>query len=257
MFKKLLIGLSALSIGCTAFASSSESAYIISGFDDVLRQAENTSLWKAALKILEPDTTFTGMAEIYQVVSEGQPVPEFSLVSATSTLFAQRFNELLNKSGYPTRKVYFRNWLTERSIEDFKISRIQTIMKEYPERKFIVIFDNSDPSLAMAETLRAMSMNRIEAIYLHQVIEKTTPKSAIPFFTAFDIALNEYRSGRLSIAGVQTVADAILKENRTANIFPAYALCPRNYNPCLTADGEATKICELVRAHTIDLCRHR
>ncbi len=39
-----------------------EKPYIISGFDDVLRQAENTGLLKASLQIFEKDKTFVGSA---------------------------------------------------------------------------------------------------------------------------------------------------------------------------------------------------
>ena len=44
---------------------ANEKPLIISGFDDVLRQAENTSLLKATIKIFEEDKTFSGMPELY------------------------------------------------------------------------------------------------------------------------------------------------------------------------------------------------
>ncbi len=45
-------------------AKADQKPYIISGFDDVLRQAENTGLIKASLKILGNDKGFSGMPEI-------------------------------------------------------------------------------------------------------------------------------------------------------------------------------------------------
>lgn len=238
-----------------SFAAPVEKAYIISGFDDVLRQAENTGLVKAAIKVLQPDEGFTGMPELYSVVSSDEQSPRFALVSATSTFFFNRFNGFLNRTDFPTRHVYFRNWLTERSIEDFKISRIQNIIAGHPGRKFIVIFDNSDPSLSMSDTLRSTYADSVAVVYLRQVIEKPMPASSRPFFTAFDIALNEYREGRLGDADVQTVADAILKETQATNLFPSYAICPQNYDPCQNNDGEMTGTCAAVRTHVRELCR--
>ena len=125
---------------------ASEQPFVISGFDDVLRQAENTGLIKSALKILEEDRTFTGMPELYKALTHEEPSPRFVIVSAISNWFGNRIERFLTSAQFPSNKRYLRNWLTEWSIEKFKIEKIREVLQEKPNRKFIVIFDNSEAS---------------------------------------------------------------------------------------------------------------
>jgi phosphatidate phosphatase APP1 len=244
---------------CSTFALSQTNTkpYIISGFDDVLRQAENTGLFKAAIKIFEKDKDFSGMSELYRTISVAETKPEkFSLVSGIADWFDTRIEEHLTKNKYPKYARYLRNWLTEWSIEDFKLSRVDKIISENPGRNFIVIFDNSGASLGLAEKLQKKFPNKIVDIYLRQVVAKDIPKGATHFLTAFDIALNEWNNDRLSAEEVTRVAKSILQEKDSEIIIPSYAYCPKDYNPC----GEAKTlqvICEEVRTKIVKICTIR
>ena len=235
---------------------ATETPYIISGFDDVLRQAENTGLIKAALKIFEPDKTFTGMPELYQEISRQEKEPHFVLVSAISHWFDGRIEKFLSETNYPPHKRYLRNWLTEWSISGFKISKIDEIIKGHSGREFIVIFDNSDPSLAMATEL-AQRYPQIRKVYLRMVVEKKLPQEATSFYSAFDIALREFEDKRLEAQVVERIAQIILGEKKREMLFPDYALCPNNYRPCegtafLTSHGE---VCLALQLHVERLCQ--
>lgn len=247
----LLIGLFSINLW------ASEKSFIISGFDDVLRQAENTGILNSAIKILENDKTFSGMPELYTVISSRESIPKFVIVSAISSWFDGRINNFLINSNFPPHRKYLRNWLTEWSIEDFKINRIKEIIKEWPGRRFIVIFDNSDASILLADKLHEQFSNQIQAIYLRQVIEKDIPKSATSFFTAFDIALAEFATGRMNPNEVEIVGHAILKVQEVSMIFPAYSICPKIYRPCGKASPAMLKFCENVQGHIESLCQRR
>ena len=241
-----------------SFAGSAlgvERPYLISGFDDVLRQAENTGLVKAALKILEADKGYSGMPELYQVVTQQEGKPHFSLVSAISHWFDRRIESFLHNSRYPEHERMLRNWLTEWSIESFKIAKISEIIAKHGDRKFIVIFDNSDASLGLAKALKTRFKDRIVAIYLRQVVAKETPAEAQSFFTAFEIAVSEFIHDRLSLEDLTKVAESILKEEERAALFPTYALCPRDYRPCPTPHKDIVKLCLSVQSHVLSLCR--
>lgn len=255
VFKKII--LSSALVLVSSLAQAVEKPYIISGFDDVLRQAENTGLVKSGIKMFEKDKTFTGMPELYTTISAEEPAPKFTLVSATSTMFNNRVTDFLDRSDFPVRQLDLRNWVTERSIEDFKLSHVSEIMAQRPGRKFIVIFDNSDPSLSMAQTIHEKFSDKIPVVYLRNVIKKNMPASAHPFYTAFDIVLNEYNSGRADLTDVNTVAQAILNEGELEHLIPSYALCPKDYDPCQGADKDAAPICAEVKAHVQALCGER
>lgn len=237
-------------------SEASEKPYIISGFDDVLRQAENTSLLKAAKKILEEDKTFSGMPELYQVISGQESFPNFTLVSGISNWFDSRIDAFLLGSRYPSHRRYLRNWLTQWSIEDFKIEKIREVINERPQRSFIVIFDNSDPSLSMADKISTEFSGKVLAIYLHQVVGKKVPTSAIGYYTAFDIAFSEYKSGRLADDDVLKVGQAILSENNVEMLVPSYAECPKHYNSCDSQNPKVSELCVRVEDHLTSLCTH-
>lgn len=235
---------------------ASEKPYIISGFDDVLRQAENTGLLKASKKILEEDNTFTGMPELYQVISGLESFPNFALVSGISSWFDGRIDGFLLRSHYPSNIRYLRNWFTQWSIEDFKMGKIREILKQRPQRSFIVIFDNSDPSLSIVNKIRTEFPGKFLAIYLRQVVDKKIPKSAIEFYTAFDIAFSEYKFGRLDDKDVIKVGQAILSENNVEMLIPYYAACPTFSNSCDTQNFKVSDMCTKVRNHIASLCTH-
>lgn len=235
---------------------ATETPYIISGFDDVLRQAENTGLIKAALKIFEPDKTFTGMPQLYQEISRQEKEPHFVLVSAISHWFDGRIEKFLSETNYPGHKRYLRNWLTEWSISGFKVSKIDEIIKGHSGRDFIVIFDNSDPSLAMATEL-TQRYPQIRKVYLRMVVEKELPRQATGFYTAFDIALREYEDNRLEAPVVERVAHIILGEKKREMLFPDYALCPKKYRPCegTTFFESQQEVCLALQHHVERLCQ--
>ncbi|QDK37581.1 phosphatase domain-containing protein [Bdellovibrio sp. NC01] len=235
-----------------------QSAYIISGFDDVLRQAENTGLVKAAIKIFEKDHGFTGMSVLYSEISKNERDPHFSLVSGIATWFENRVDSLLTREQFPSRRLYLRNWVTQMNLEKFKIDNVATIIDDHPGRKFIVIFDNSDASLTLADQLMNKFPAQILEVYLHQIIDKKIPSRAKAYHTAFDIAVNEYKNGRLDAGSVKNVADSILKENRLEALIPAYAVCPPNKT---STDFELPQEIEMLRgqveSHLATLCTLR
>lgn len=254
MLKYFILFFSFVIFLCESRSTANEKPYIISGFDDVLRQAENTSLLKAAKKILEKDQTFAGMPELYQVLSEQESFPKFALVSGISNWFDSRIDRFLLGSHYPSNQRYLRNWLTQWSLEEFKLDKIRTILKERPQRTFIVIFDNSDPSLIMTDKINAEFSEKVRAIYLRQVVNKKIPTSAIGFYTAFDIAFNEHKEGRLNSDDVVKVGQAILVESHVEKLIPSYAACPRYSESCDMQNPKIADLCAKVRNHLSSLC---
>jgi phosphatidate phosphatase APP1 len=235
---------------------AAEKPYIISGFDDVLRQAENTGIVRVTIKILETDKTFSGMPELYEIISEQEAAPKFIIVSGISTWFDARIDRFLHENKFPPYRKYLRNWLTQRSIEDFKITNIKQVITERRGRKFIVILDNSDASVALTKKLHEKFPNQILAIYLRKVVETSIPATATSFYTAFDIALAEFAANRMTTDQVEIVGKAILNEQQKAMLFPNYSICPKNNNACDNISPAILAVCKKVQIHIESLCHH-
>ncbi len=235
--------------------AAQEKPYIISGYDDVLRQAENTSALNAALKLLVADKSFSGMAELYQVIAADEPFPNFTVVSGTSSWFDKRIDSFLVRSKYPKNRRYLRNWLIEWSTENFKIEKIRMIVNERPNKSFIIVFDNSSTSLALVDKINAQFSGQVKSIYLRQVGNNKIPASAVAFYTAFDIAFNEFKAGRLTADEVSKVSVAVLAEKKAELLIPSYAACPEYSDICDTTDAKVSNMCEKVRKHLVDLVK--
>lgn len=228
--------------------------HIISGLDDVIRQAENTAILKSALKLFEADKTFAGMPELYQIIASGKPAPKITLISAISTVFQNRIESFLLSNGFPESKLYFRSWLFQWRITDFKMKTLDQIIRQNPEKRFIVILDNSSASINFTLRIQKTYPEKVSAVYLRQVVLKPIPANAYPFYTAFDIAMNEFTYGRLSFADVQATAAAILKVSEKSLIFPDYALCPKDYEPCKGVHKDSAPLCETMKNFVRTLC---
>lgn len=231
--------------------------FLISGFDDVLRQAENTGLIRAALKLFEPDRTFAGMRELYTLISTQEGEPRFVLVSAIATWFERRISDFLLETRYPSAELRLRNWLTQFSIENFKMAQVAQVIAARPGRRFIVVFDNSAASLQLAQRLMSEYPDTVQAVYLREVEKKTHPYGSVVFHTAFDIALNEVRERRLSEKEAVVVGYALLEERDSEKLIPHYAFCPKDYAPCADAQGDMIKICRLVEEKVRAICAQR
>ena len=232
-------------------------AYLISGFDDVLRQAENTGLFKAGLKLFEADRTFAGMPELYLLLTNEEKQPRFVLVSAIATWFQRRITDFLSSSRFPTFELQLRNWFTEYSIEKFKMNRIAAQVNSKPDRRFIVIFDNSDASIKLAKRLMAEYPHTIQNVYLREVEKKEHLVGTSVFHTAFDIASIEVLSSRMSIKEAIVVGQALLNETDDELIIPSYAYCPKDYTACIFDTGDLVSTCKLVEGRVRQVCSKR
>lgn len=248
MFIILILG-----VLCSKEIRASERPYIISGLDDVIRQANNTGLINASLKLLEEDKTFTGMPELYSAIAKDEVAPRFVILSAIPDWFTNRMKNFLDRTQYPERGLVFRSWPGEWSIEDFKMRRISELLRVKKDRKFIVILDNSEASVEFARRLRSYSPTPIVAVYLRQVVQRTPAFPAMGFFSAFDIAVAEFMAKRISATEVTHVGRRILRETNIENLFPSYASCPTTIASC-QEETEIHEICKQVSHHLLNLC---
>lgn len=238
-------------------------AYLISGFDDVLRQAENTSLWKAGLKLFDEDHGFAGTSELYTFLTSAEEAtsredtPRFVLISAISGWFSRRITDFLDHERFPTVELHLRDWLTQWSIEGFKMGEVAKVVNALPGRRFIVIFDNSEASLNLASRLLQEYPDRISSVYLRIVEQKPLPAGAIGFHTAFEVAMHEVRQRRLSEKEAIVIGHALLDEQEPHNIIPAYADCPKDYQACALAPKDLSKVCAQINERIQTICRAR
>lgn len=236
-------------------AGPSSTPLLISGFDDVLRQADNTSLWAAGKKLMDPDQGYAGMVDLYTRIIGGQGTAQpFYVVSSFPIWLEGRTVDFLNTQRYPKCEVYLRDWILEWSAEKFKLDRIQKILAENKGRKFIVVLDNSRASLDIAVKLKALHPNELLQVYVRQTVNKNLPEGVVPFVTAFDIALNEFKNRRMSEDDLYEVGKASMADSPSAALVPDYSFCPTDYNPCADFPLQVRGMCAEISARVSQHC---
>lgn len=233
---------------------------LVSGYDDVLRQADNTGLLRAARRLLTADVTYAGMLELYQILSCPGSDPPMYVVSATPSALTSRARAFLARSGYPASRLYFRRGWLQWSPERFKQARIERLLSAHPDRRFVFVFDNSPTSVRLSQGLLQAHPTRIAAVYLRETVKRDLPSRVIPFITAFDIAAREFTAGRITAIDTARVAEAILAERDANQVIPGYSYCPVTSPPCAFRNADVADQCRRVREHVQRICaarRHR
>lgn len=150
--------------------------------------------------------------------------------------------------------LFFSN-LAQADQKPYIISGFDDVLRQ-AERKFIVIFDNSEASVNLVEEINRRFPKKIVGIYLRQVQNKQLPLGATGFYTAFDIAVKEYKQGRLSKEEVTKVSEVILNQHDIDLIIPGYAMCPSSADPCFMGAMDVKALCTKVRKHLQLICKH-
>jgi len=230
---------------------------LISGYDDVLRQANNTGILRSAKRLFAKDETFAGMPELYRILAERDSNTGFVVVSATSSMFAAGAGEFLKEAGYPSSMLYFRSWLTQWSAEKFKHAQIEQLMSARPGRKFVFVLDNSATSIDLSGRLLREHAASVSVIYLRETVQRSAIPSTVSFITSFDIAANEFAEGRVKEDELVQVAMAIVAEQQSFRIVPEYSHCPVDYDPCNRMEPKMSGKCADVRLKVRAICESR
>jgi phosphatidate phosphatase APP1 len=264
MFKhRVFILLAVLVLQTSAFAGAPDhSVALITGFDDVLREARNQGALPSLEQFFHHDETFAGMSELYAEITANEPGPvKLNLISGFPSFGKHRVARFLETAHYPHAHLILRNWLRDRSLEDFKIQNVSKILRASPDRPFVVVFDNSQPSLTMATRLLSSFPTQLTGFYLHEVIHRN--EAPVPgtelYLTAYDIAKREWTQGHLSSTQAARVAKAIVDEPNSERVIPYYAYCPKDYHPC---DGLAdldpqSSVCQQLEDRIGTICGAR
>lgn len=233
----------------TTFANSA--VRIVSGLDDVVRQANNVNVLSATAKMVEDDKGYTGMPELYQALLKTSGTPTFTILSGMPDVFQNRVQKFLKAQDFPPSQVNLRNVIKNWNIVPWKMEIVRRMIERYPQDKLVFILDNSNDSIHFASLLISGFSKHLGGVYLRQTTAKAVFPGTIPFYTAFDIAYHEHKSQRLSAADLEKIGHLLVKEDSGKKIIPDYSFCPLDYNPC------KEKICQSVKKKVLEICELR
>jgi hypothetical protein len=202
---------------------------LISDIDDTLRMTNVQSRYETVRNGLFGSGIFAGMQKLYLEMSK--KASAWSYLSGSPHWMENSLRTyLVGQLSFPNGEFFLSNWLRWEKSGVFKKRMLPEILKkiEYP---VILIGDDteSDPDV-FQEILSQYGSARILKVYIHQIKGGKLPEGLTPYWSAFDIALEEFEAGRLSLEQVGEVAEAIFRTNGFEQVFPVYKSCPSEFS---------------------------
>lgn len=195
---------------------------IVSDFDDTIKITNAGNLAAATYNGFLMSKVYTGMPEL--LAEMRSYAPELHIVSAAPSIVAPRIRSLLRKQGVrydSLRYRLLRNW-KDKIL--FKTQVIEAVIAEGEE--VILLGDDVEKDPEIFSEIGIRFPGKVLASYVHSIRNRKLPAGVTPYFTSFDLALNEFMAGRLSSSSVEVVLSSLLTAPDLKRAFPGFAHCP-------------------------------
>lgn len=238
----LLLGL----ISSFSWGQNSEPFLLVSDVDDTFKISNMPHKMAAFKNAIFSKKSFAGMSELYQEmaknsVSSGGPERPLYVLTGGPFLWKPRIKALLRYNGYPIpQKIKTRNILKEKTY-DYKF-RVLSQLVESSKYPLILVGDDTEVDPQIFGSIQAKFPQQVLKVYIRQNLAKPNAEGISPFYTAFDMALEEMRARRLSAEQVVIVGKAILAETNPSLIFPSFASCPSTFE----TSSEQSSLAEVI-----------
>jgi hypothetical protein len=198
---------------------------IVSDVDDTVKVTHVLYPPDAVRNAVASNVGFAGMPQLYRELLGPNSSPErLEFVSGSPRLIlSHKVKEFLEEASFPAYKLTLRDRV--RSAYQYKERLLQAMYKD-SQGKFILIGDDTECDPLVYRDFALSKPNQVLAIYIHRITGDSLPEGSIPFVTAYDIALQEYRAGRLSEEQVAVVGAAVLSSQGSA-FLPKFQVCPK------------------------------
>lgn len=256
--KKLLIA-----FVCFCTINAQAGLRIVSDFDDTIKRSNIPDAgWRTVGNAAMFLKAYAGMPELLQELEEKSN--GLYVLSASPSIIEFLIKGTMKSYNIPYVDIFTRTRLTDFGSEAnkirYKLSRLTRVLDGNTD-KVILLGDDVEADHKVYKMLERTHAQRIEYIYIRRVVNKEKlPDGVIGFFTAFDIAAQEYDNGRLSFLEVQRVVNAIvsLEDEKMYRLLPGYAFCPTKREDFRKVSSPVLKIQErMVQNRVIDYCKRR
>ncbi len=211
-------------------AKSAESFILISDLDDTVKITDVLNVDNMHCNIVVGKLVFAGMPELYRsLLGDNYPAQRLMFLSGSPVIFTPQIRELLNNAKIHRYNLTLRSikeYLTSHTAE-FKKKKLAELYGASKNEKLILIGDDTEKD---PEVYANFAANRkdVLAVYIHRITGRNLPQGSSAFVTAYDLALYEFKAGRLSEKDALVVGEAVLQSEN--NVFlPDFQQCPREF----------------------------
>lgn len=237
-----------------SFNSYSFEYSIISDLDDTIK-VTNVQNWSAAVRnALFSKKSFKEMPNLLMEMKSYSN--DLYILSASPKMLNGRIDSFLVYNKIETKDVFTRNLISDSNKRAYKLRTIRSVLKKIGSDSLILIGDNVEIDHEVYKQIKIENPGRIAAIYIHKVKNKKLPREIIGFYTAYDIALAEYKADRMSFMQALTIGKNLLLESKFSKVIPKFSYCPKAETDFEKIEFNAlTLMTKQIRAKLLKFCK--
>ncbi|MBT4792373.1 MAG: DUF2183 domain-containing protein [Halobacteriovoraceae bacterium] len=198
---------------------------VVSDLDDTLKITNVQSMAEAARNALFSKKAFQGMPRLLEKMESYSN--DLYILTASPKFLNKPIKKFLSYNDILIKDIFMRSLTREADKKKYKYKSLQKILELTLGDKLILIGDNTQVDESVYLQIKSEYPDRVEAIYVRKIKDKPSAKGVFPFYTAYGIALAEYKSGRLSLVQVLDIGKSILLTKDLKQYIPKFAYCPK------------------------------
>jgi hypothetical protein len=235
--RNILVAVFILSISLIAAGAPASGSFIlVSDLDDTVKVTHVCSRDNMTFNAVASKLEFSGMPVLYRfLIGENPRAGRLMFLSGSPYFLDDKVNDFLKRARFPQYSLTLRGLkeFIKAPVSDFKKKKMNELYGGSRGKTFILIGDDTerDPEVYADFSATIKKHSKVLAIYIRRITGRELPKGSIGFVTAYDIALHEFKAGRLNEKQAVEVGDTVLNEKRNEAFLPDFQQCPKNYEP--------------------------
>jgi hypothetical protein len=221
---------------------------LISDLDDTIKITETHKTLRMAYNALFSTKVFVAMPELIEHMQSY--IVHTTVLTSSPTLLRKRVKKTLSKNNVPYNELILRR-LKKDNKHTYKFENIEKILANYPDADVIFMGDDSGEDHNIYHEVKAKYGDRVLATYIRPVRNRAQLPGQIRYFTAFDIALNEYNAGRLAYIELRDIAYLVSDHRKSREVIPKTFYCPDGFS---TSDTGVEDLIDDVRKKVAKVC---
>ena len=229
-------------ISVLLFSQSSFALTIITDLDDTFKITNVSDLSEATRNALFSKKAFLQFPNLLNEMD--RYTNGLFIVSGSPTFLRGRIDKFLEHHKVISQDVILRNLIKDKDTLKYKIEQLKRIFRQSPGESFILIGDDTEHDPEVYKRLKDLFPDQVEDIYIRAIKNISQPEFIKPFYTAFDIALHEYKKERMGMNEVLLIGKSFLFAKDLELALPDFAFCPSK-----KTDFKVTSILSLSLLH--------
>ena len=197
---------------------------LVSDLDDTVKITNVSDFSEAVRNALFSTKAFQSMPKLFSIM--GEYVEDIYILTASPSFLNSRVDHFLAKNKIQVREVFLRNLFRDKDKYTYKFSTLERIKDENPDAQMILLGDDVEIDAKVYKDFEQKYPENIAAIYIHTVKKNKLPVGIKSFYTAYDIALEEYLAKRMKYSDSFGVGKDVLISTKMDQSLPHFVYCP-------------------------------